>query len=742
SCLRLLFSFLLTLPRRVLGRPILLIFIRLDSEAPPLLLFTTRRHIEPPFARWRVVVLSRSSSSSTAPTPSTQITTTPIVPTPSIQIATTPPAPLLIVPGSPVLPCQDGFSASHSLSETSSASDTPTSVGPSHKRCRSPATLLPAVSPVRASLLHMVVDRLPPRKKLRGSPTISLHDEIVEDTDEAPVEVAAEPAVPSVHAEPTVRERLDEHSEARCTSIYKRCLSRGLRRSRRGRGPTCVGVRKMPTTRSGMTLEAIEQLIGQCVAEALTAREANPNNRNENRNEAGNQNELNGGVGGVTPVARACTYKDFLNCQPRNFGGTEGVVGLERLFEKMEYVFRIINYATDSQVKFATCTLVDGALTWWNSHVQTIGINEAYGMPWKDLTKQMIEELSLLCPRMVPEEEDKIKRHIWGLLDNIQGNMTSSKPTRLQDAIKMANNLMDQKNEKRGYAGSLPYYNKCKMHHEGQCTVRCGNYKKVGHMVRDCKAAVTAMTQRAPTRNNEACGGAYALGEEKSTQTPMLSRVPSAATVARFRIDFPVREQELSAQYKNYLTKEFYGRVLHPGAPVLFVKKKDKSFIMCIDYRELNKLTVKNRYPLPMIDDFFDQLQGSSFNSNIDLGSGYHHIIVREEDIPKKRRLGLVMVTTSSQSNAIMDWTYTSAREVPIWGEKRGSFLDLLKQKLCSAPILALPEGSENFVVYCDASHKGLGIVLMQKKKVIAYASRQLNIYKKNYTTHDLEIEQ
>ncbi|GKA24707.1 putative reverse transcriptase domain-containing protein [Tanacetum coccineum] len=64
----------------------------------------------------------------------------------------------------------------------------------------------------------------------------------------------------------------------------------------------------------------------------------------------------------------------------------------------------------------------------------------------------------------------------------------------------------------------------------------------------------------------------------------------------------------------------------------------------------------------------------------------------------------------------------------------------LLKQKLCSAPILALPEGSENFVVYCDASHKGLGIVLMQKEKVIAYASRQLKIHEKNYTTHDLEL--
>nr|GEW67409.1 putative reverse transcriptase domain-containing protein [Tanacetum cinerariifolium] len=74
------------------------------------------------------------------------------------------------------------------------------------------------------------------------------------------------------------------------------------------------------------------------------------------------------------------------------------------------------------------------------------------------------------------------------------------------------------------------------------------------------------------------------------------------------------------------------------------------------------------------------------------------------------------------------------------WGEKAEAAFQLLKQKLCSAPILALPEGSENFVVYCDASHKGLGVVLMQKEKVIAYASRQLKVHEKNYTTHDLEL--
>ncbi|GKF32793.1 putative reverse transcriptase domain-containing protein, partial [Tanacetum coccineum] len=74
------------------------------------------------------------------------------------------------------------------------------------------------------------------------------------------------------------------------------------------------------------------------------------------------------------------------------------------------------------------------------------------------------------------------------------------------------------------------------------------------------------------------------------------------------------------------------------------------------------------------------------------------------------------------------------------WGDKQEAAFQLLKEKLCSAPILALPEGAENFIVYCDASHKGLGVVLMQNEKVIAYASRQLKIHEKNYTTHDWEI--
>nr|GFB50518.1 putative reverse transcriptase domain-containing protein [Tanacetum cinerariifolium] len=74
------------------------------------------------------------------------------------------------------------------------------------------------------------------------------------------------------------------------------------------------------------------------------------------------------------------------------------------------------------------------------------------------------------------------------------------------------------------------------------------------------------------------------------------------------------------------------------------------------------------------------------------------------------------------------------------WGDKEEVVFQLIKQKLCSAPILALPEGSKDFVVYCDASIKGLGVVLMQREKVIAYGSRQLKVHEKNYTTHDLEL--
>ncbi|GJZ71587.1 putative reverse transcriptase domain-containing protein [Tanacetum coccineum] len=113
--------------------------------------------------------------------------------------------------------------------------------------------------------------------------------------------------------------------------------------------------------------------------------------------------------------------------------------------------------------------------------------------------------------------------------------------------------------------------------------------------------------------------------------------VPGAAPVARapYRLD-PSKMKELSDQLQELSDKGFIRPSSSPwGAPILFVKKKDGSFRMCINYRELNKLTVKNRYPLPRIDDLFDQLQGSSVYLEINLRPGYHQLRVREEDILK-----------------------------------------------------------------------------------------------------------
>ncbi|KAI3821572.1 hypothetical protein L1987_09140 [Smallanthus sonchifolius] len=287
--------------------------------------------------------------------------------------------------------------------------------------------------------------------------------------------------------------------------------------------------------------------------------------------------------------------------------------------------------------------------------------------------------------------------------------------------------------------------------------------------------------------------------------------VPRANPVARapYRLA-PSEMQELASQLQELSDKGFIRPSHSPwGAPVLFVKKKDGSFRMCIDYRELNMLTIKNRYPLPRIDDLFDQLQGSTCFSKIDLRSGYHQLRVQEDDIPKtafRTRLVLDLLKKEqlyakfskcefwlkevqflghivndkgihvdpAKIETVKNWnalkTPTEVRSflglagyyrrfisnfskiaVPLtalthkgktyeWGPKQEEAFQTLKQKLCNAPILTLPDGNDDLVVYCDASNQGLGCVLMQRGKVIAYASRQLKIHEKNYTTHDLEL--
>ncbi|KAL4030943.1 hypothetical protein IC575_009198 [Cucumis melo] len=330
----------------------------------------------------------------------------------------------------------------------------------------------------------------------------------------------------------------------------------------------------------------------------------------------------------------------------------------------------------------------------------------------------------------------------------------------------------------------------------------------------------------------------------------------------------PAELKELKVQLQELLDKGFIRPSVSPwGAPVLFVKKKDGSMRLCIDYRELNKVTVKNRYPLPRIDDLFDQLQGATVFSKIDLRSGYHQLRIKDEDVPKtafRSRYGhyefivmsfgltnapavfmdlmnrvfrefldtfvivfiddiliyskteaehekhLRMVLQTLRDNklyakfskcefwlkqvsflghvvskagvsvdpakieAVTGWTRPSTvsevrsflglagyyrrfvenfsriatpltqltrKGAPfVWSKACEDSFQNLKQKLVTAPVLTVPDGSGSFVIYSDASKKGLGCVLMQQGKVVAYASRQLKSHEQNYPTHDLEL--
>ncbi|GKD82999.1 reverse transcriptase domain-containing protein, partial [Tanacetum coccineum] len=224
------------------------------------------------------------------------------------------------------------------------------------------------------------------------------------------------------------------------------------------------------TTTTPVTNAQLKALINQGVADALAA-------RNADRSRNGDEN-YNSGTGSrrTERTARECTYTDFLKCQPMNFKGTEGVVGLTQWFERMETVFNISNFAVENQVKFATYTLHGVALTWWKSHVKIVGQDAAHNMPQNTLMKMMtakycprneikklemeiwelkvkgtdlasytqhFQELALTCGRMFLEESDKIKKYVGGLLDMIHESVMAFKPKTMQDAIEFATEMLD-----------------------------------------------------------------------------------------------------------------------------------------------------------------------------------------------------------------------------------------------------------------------------------------------------------
>nr|GEX34768.1 putative reverse transcriptase domain-containing protein [Tanacetum cinerariifolium] len=504
------------------------------------------------------------------------------------------------------------------------------------------------------------------------------------------------------------------------------------------------------------------------------------------------------------PVAKRGSYKEFISYQPFYFNGTEEVVGLIRWLLTNKYCPRTKIKKMEDE--------------FYNLSVK--------GNDLKTYIRRF-QELAVLCPNMVPNNEKLMDVFIGRLPRSIKGNDTASKPQTLEEAINIAQRLMDQvtkynsiqgtndykrkfedkrnissnnnyrnnyqnisnnhtndfrqqqnrrletfrsyaatPSENRGYTRNHPLCQRCTLHHTEPCIIRCHVYNKYSktninangrtYLLRDKNAHQDPNVLTDTTYNIEMANGnlistntviqgctltllnqpfeidlmpikldsfdvvigidwlskyhAKVICDEKVVHIPiedetLIIQAPVAGAPYRLA---PSKMQELSNQLQELADRGFIRPSTSPWeAPVFFVKKKYGSFRMCINYHELNKLTVKNRYPLSRIDDLFDQLQVKNLESPatpteicqfLELTGYYRRFIKDFSKIAKS----LTILTQKDKKF--------------VWGEDQEMAFQILKQKL------------------------SLGAVLMQREKVIAYASRQLKPHEENYATHDLEL--
>ncbi|GJS07371.1 putative reverse transcriptase domain-containing protein [Tanacetum coccineum] len=365
----------------------------------------------------------------------------------------------------------------------------------------------------------------------------------------------------------------------------------------------------------------------------------NGNGRNENPDENGR---------GDRPVARECTYQDFHKC----------------------------NHSTLREQK-------------------KLGL----------LGFQEFPELTMMCTKMVPEEEDRVEKFIGEnkrrLNNNYRNNCGQQPPYKRQNTRgqNVARAYMIGNNEKNGYEGTLPFCNKCKLHHEGQVLLlSCRNCMRIRNLAGFIDLLLTVLLKNSRAKSGarvpDARGTTYVLGggADKSfvsnTFSTLLDMIRSALDVR----DKSDKEKKSTLSIISCVKAQKY------------MEKGYQLFLAQVTMKENKDKTKEKRLEdVPTVRDFMEvfpkdlpglpPIRQVQFLGHVIDSEGIHVDLAKIESI-KTHRIFFIRV------------------------KRRKTAFQTLKQKLCSAPILALPEGSENFVVYCDASHKGLGTVLMQKEKL------------------------